>query len=273
MGYKGYVEVVSTDERVSEFYQDLTKNIFSLNINEYLLICENGEVVDRYKWTGSEYVPLSYKNLDNKFTGKVSPRNEQQKLAFDLLQDNKSKIKVIDGGYGTGKDFCMINHALHLIEKGKFKKILWVRNNIEVKNTKPIGYLPGSQNQKLMPYALILADHLGGIDGLERMMNNDTIEIAHLGLLRGRSIRDTIIYCSEAENLTRSHVQLLIGRVDEGSELWMNGDYRQADAKEFEEDNGLKAAIERLKGDPLFGYVHLEKVERSAVARLADKLD
>lgn len=273
MSYKGYITVDVNSEKVSEFYQDLRQNIFDLLENEYILLTENGQVVDRYKWTGSEYVPLSFKVIDNKYTGRVKPRNDQQMLLFDLLQDSKSKIKVTDGTYGTGKDFCMINHALHLIEKGKFKKILWVRNNIEVKNTKPIGYLPGSQNQKLLPYALILADHLGGVEGLERMMNDDTIEIAHLGLLRGRSIRDTIIYCSEAENLTRSHVQLLIGRVDEGSELWMNGDYRQADAKEFEEDNGLHAAIERLKGEPLFGYVRLEKVERSAVARLADKLD
>lgn len=273
MSYKGYIEVDVTDSRVNEFYQDTTVNLFSLNVNEYLLILEDGEVVDSYKWIGTEHAHVFYKTLDNEFTGKVKPRNEQQKLAFDLLQDSRSKIKVIDGGYGTGKDYLMINHALHLIEKGKFKKILWVRNNIEVKNTKPIGYLPGSQNQKLLPYALILADHLGGIEGLERMMDSGTIEIAHLGLLRGRSIRDTIIYCSEAENLTRSHVQLLIGRVDEGSELWMNGDYRQADAKEFEEDNGLKAAIDRLKGEPLFGYVHLEKIERSDVARLADKLD
>lgn len=79
--------------------------------------------------------------------------------------------------------------------------------------------------------------------------------------------------CSEAENLTKEHVQLLIGRVGEGSNLWLDGDFKQTDSKVFEENNGLNIAIEKLKGHQLFGYVHLEKSERSETAALADLLD
>jgi PhoH-like ATPase len=79
--------------------------------------------------------------------------------------------------------------------------------------------------------------------------------------------------CSEAENLTKQHIQLLIGRVGEGSNLWFDGDFKQVDSKVFENNNGLNIAIEKLNGHPLFGYVHLEKSERSETAAMADLLD
>ncbi len=72
-----------------------------------------------------------------------------------------------------------------------------------------------------------MSDHLGGIDGLEIMMRQGKIEVVHLGFIRGRDIKNSIIICSEAENTTKEHIQLLLGRVGEGSELWINGDFRQ----------------------------------------------
>jgi PhoH-like ATPase len=99
------------------------------------------------------------------------------------------------------------------------------------------------------------------------------LEVIPLGFLRGRSIRNSIIICSEAENLTKEHLQLLMGRVDEGSALWIDGDVRQRDRAAFEKSKGLETMIDKLKGEELFGYVHLVKSERSATARLADKLN
>lgn len=124
------------------------------------------------------------------------------------------------------KDILMSSVAVDLLERQKFEKIVWVRNNIEVKNSKPIGFLPGSNDEKLLPYAMPLADHLGGIDGLQYMISAGQIEIVHLGFIRGRDIKNSIIMCSEAENLTKEHVQLLLGRVAEGSALWLNGDFK-----------------------------------------------
>lgn len=77
----------------------------------------------------------------------------------------------------------------------------------------------------------------------------------------------------ESENLTKEHIQLLMGRVDEGSELWIDGDVKQRDKAVFEKSRGLETMIERLAGNPYFGYVHLIKSERSKVAALADLLD
>ena len=120
---------------------------------------------------------------------------------------------------------------------------------------------------------MLLADHVGGKDGLEYLIKQDKINIEHLGFIRGRDFKNSIIMCSEAENLTKQHVQLLIGRVGEGSTLWLDGDFKQVDSKVFEENSGLGAAVDKLKGHPMFGYVHLDKSERSATAALADLLD
>ena len=190
-----------------------------------------------------------------------------------MLYNQDITVKFLAGKFGTGKDYLMSSAAIDLVEKGKYNKIVWVRNNIEVKNSKPIGHLPGDYNDKLLPFAMPLADHLGGVDGLEIMMNQGKIELVHLGFIRGRDIRDSIIMCSEAENMTKEHIQLLLGRVGEGSSLWVNGDYKQVDGEVFVKNSGLIIAVNKLKGHPRFGYVKLLKTERSETAAMADLLD
>jgi PhoH-like ATPase len=274
--YKGYKEICpTTDEEYAKLYEQPCVNSYGCLANEYLVVKDrNGNVSDKLKWTGESYSQLVYKQINNSFSGKIKPRNTNQELAFDMLQDQQSKIKVLDGGFGVGKDYLMISHALDLIiTKQKYEKIMWVRNNVEVKDSRPLGFLPGGAHEKLLPFAMIIADHVGGINGLELLISQRRIELEHLGMMRGRDIKNTIIMCSESENLTKEHVQLLIGRVGEGSALWMNGDFRQTDGEVFRKNCGLTQAIDRLQGHPLFGYVHLEKVERSEVAAMADLLD
>ena len=79
--------------------------------------------------------------------------------------------------------------------------------------------------------------------------------------------------CSEAENMTKEHIQLLIGRVGDGSALWINGDFKQCDGEVFRNNSGLITAVDKLKGHPRFGYVKLQKTERSETAAMADLLD
>lgn len=171
------------------------------------------------------------------------------------------------------KDFLMSSVAIDLLERNVFEKIVYVRNNVEVKDSKPIGHLPGSYQEKLLPFAMPLADKLGGIDGLTFMMNANKVEVIHLGFIRGRDIKNSIIICSEAENLTKEHIQLLLGRVGEGSMLWLNGDFKQCDAEVFRKNSGLMRVVDKLKGHPRFGYVKLLKTERSETAAMADLLD
>ena len=273
--YFGFREVPMSDEALTAFYQDKGSiDQTGWLANEYLII-ENtdGTPVDQFRWDGQEFVHVPFKVINSRFMGKVKPRNIQQQLAVDMLYNSDITVKILVGKFGTGKDYLMSSAAIDLIEKGKYEKIVWVRNNIEVKNSKPIGHLPGDYKEKLLPFAMPLADHVGGVDSLEIMIGQGRVEIVHLGFIRGRDIKNSIIMCSEAENMTKEHIQLLLGRVGEGSSLWINGDYKQVDAPVFRENNGLMIAVDKLKGHPRFGFVKLLKTERSETAAMADVLD
>ena len=275
MDYKGYKDLTLYDWQMADFYngkQELyTKDMVE---NQYLLVRDGtGEVVDKYCYQNGELRQVHFCTLGGTFTGAIKPRNPQQICLFDMLKDKTSKIKLVTGRFGSGKTLAMTNAALELIEKGKFERIVWVRNNISVKDAPDIGFLPGTEIEKLMPYVMPLADHAGGEEGIRKMLEDGRLEVIPLGHLRGRSLRNSIVFCTECENLTRQHIQLLMGRIDEGSQLWLDGDLKQRDRQIFEQSAGLERMVERLAGNKLFAHVHLEKSERSEVAALADLLD
>jgi len=272
--YLGFKEVILSDEDIGALYSPENTENFGCITNQYLIVKDqNWNLVELLYYNGSNLKKVPYKCVSGRFLGKIKPRNVQQQLAIDLLYNPDITVKVLTGRFGAGKDLLMSAVALDLLEHNKFERIVYVRNNIEVKNSKPVGFLPGTYNEKLMPFAGPLADHLGGYDGLNLMINSGKVEIVHLGFIRGRDIKNSIILCSEAENMTKEHIQLLLGRVGEGSALWINGDFKQCDAEIFRKNSGLSTVIEKLKGHPRFGYVKLLKTERSETAAMADLLD
>ena len=192
--YFGYKEIVVDDEQLAELYSDAANNTLGLLTNEYAIAYnQSGEVLDKFRWDGEKLSPVPFKQINGKFIGRVKPRNIQQELAVDMLYQPHITVKVLTGGYGVGKDMLMCSAALDLIERGKFERIVWVRNNYETKNTKPIGHLPGEYMDKLLPFVMPLADHLGGVDSLKLLMSQDKIEAVHLGFIRGRDIKNSII--------------------------------------------------------------------------------
>lgn len=273
-GYTGYKVVQQDNPLVPTLYTEKDKNWFDLLENQYLLIVdENGTPIDRYKWQDGKHKTVYKKPIESQQMDKVKPKNPEQAFALDLLMDDTTTVKVITGTWGSGKTYLSCCAAYQQMQQGKYDKIVWVRNNIEVKDTNPIGALPGTYEEKMSVWAMPLADHLGGKDVLESQMMRGKVEVEHLGFLRGRDIKHSVIFCSEAEHLTREHVQLLLGRVAEGSILILDSDLRQIDKKTFEKDNGIAAVINCLKGNRLFGYVHLKESVRSETAKLADLLD
>ena len=272
--YLGFKEVTLSDEELALIYQKTPGYNLGCLENEYLIVDNKaGENVDFFRWNGEQFVSVPYKQINSQYSGKVKPRNPQQRLAIDMLYNPEITINMLGGKFGTGKTFIMAATAMDLLEKGKFEKLVYVRNNIEVKDSKPIGFLPGSANEKLMPFAMPLADHVGGPEALSTLVNQGLIEIAHFGQIRGRDLKNSIIMCSEVENMTKEHIQLLIGRVGEGSVLWLDGDVKQVDMEVFRKNSGMQIALERLKGHHRFGYVKFLKTERSETAAMADLLD
>lgn len=242
-----------------------------LHTNEYLIIRNyEDDYVDRYRYDGNKLVRFPNKSIDNEYIKKLKPRNFRQQCCFDLLQNDSIPVKLITGNQGGGKTYLAFHHALDKLEKEKlYKKIVYIRNNVDVKDVPSIGALPNSIREKLLPYILPLSDCLGSQFGLEMLEKQEKVEYLHLGFARGRSFANSIILVSECENLTREHVALLLGRVGENSIIIFDGDSTQVDKKVFCDNSGIKALQDVLRGNPLFGCVKLDKSERSAISELS----
>jgi PhoH-like ATPase len=283
-----YLSKKDRDDQVilAEIYSNPYRNHYNLVMNEYLYIWdkdtptynEDGEqngfaFIDNFKFDGEKLVKLKHKPIFSKYMGeKVKPINRKQEMLFDLLQNKDLTIKACFGKYGVGKDFVMLHHALDLIESGKVDKLIWARNNVELEDVPTLGILPGDKIEKLIEFAMPLADHVGGVEGLRMMILQGKIEIQHLGSLRGRDIKRSIIYVTECQNNTNKHIKLLIGRVGKESQLWLNGDLQQTDKEVYRQNSGIRA-LSILKGNRLFGQVTLDKTERSDTAQLAELIE
>lgn len=271
MAYTGYDVLQLSDEDLAEFYEGKL-DLDYLVENEYLVLKNsNGEVVDKYVLQNGELVRLSYSFIHG-FEETIKPRNTEQELALHLLQDPLTKIKLITGVAGSGKDYLMFNQARYLVGKGKFNKIAFCRPNVPVGDVPDIGFLPSGVNEKLAWTMAPLYDKVGGESHLKGLLEDGTIELIPLLFIRGRSFENSIMYITEGQNMTPETLALIVSRLGAGSELWINADTDQIDKKVYKENNGVKRMIERFSGQPLFGYVELKETERSEVAKLAKLL-
>lgn len=307
--YTGWKKWCPTPKEWEEFEVDGVLP-FELIENEYLIICEDEELlkpIDQYCYEDGKLRRVSYGSIvvpksklttvntpsideellkndskslkkaaksKNKYNNKseiIYPKNIEQVCAIDLMKDTTKTIKLLTGGWGCGKSLLLITSALEMLSNGVVDKIIWVRNNVDLKGTKDLGILPGEVLDKLLPYLGPFIDHVGK-SGVKAMLDKEILEIEPLQSLRGRNFERAIIMCSEAENLLAEHLQLIIARAAEGSYVFLDADNRQRDRAEFEKSRGVERMIESLSGEKLFGYVHLVKSERSATASLADKI-
>ena len=272
--YTGYKEIQLTDEELAEFYTDSNKFTEGLLENQYYIIKDKNDVpIDTYIYQKGKLNPLKNITISNQWDKKIKPRNVYQHLAMNLLKDEQSKVKLIRGVYGSGKDHLMLNQALEYIEKGKFQKIVFIRPNVTVAGVPDIGYLKGDLGDKLGWTLGPFYDKVGGEEGVQRLIDQGTLELVPLLFMRGRSFENSIIYVCEAQNTTAEVMKLILSRAGEGTEIWINGDNHQTDNKIYEKDNGVKKLIDRLSGHRLFGYVYLPKTERGEVSELATLLD
>lgn len=273
--YQGYETLQLEPEEMAKLY-DGTSKIVPLE-NEYIKVCDTKEnLTDILKYQDGIYKSLSGFKIKNNWSGSISPRNVEQRMMFDSLDDRSVPLKIFTGRYGSGRTFISINKALELIDNNKFDKIVYVRNNINVKGTEGIGFLPGGINEKMLSWLMPIADIVGGVIGLQMLLEKELIEAVPLNFIRGRSFTDSIIISDESENLTKELWQLIIGRGGENSELWFLSDFRQTDFGDNKYRNyvdGTSYVIEKLKGERLVSIVDLHKTERSALANLSNLLD
>ena len=271
--WSGWRDFYPTEQQMTELYSHPEVNTLNAITNEYCKIYENGELKDVLRWDGQRYLPLKYKDMKNPYTQEtLKPRNLEQKMAFNLLQNQDIKVKALVSAWGGGKTLMALTYALEQVAKGNYQKIIFIRNNIIVSSTNDIGYLPGTVQEKCKIWGMCMASHVGGTDMLDQLLEDGTIEIFPISHIRGLSIQSSIVLADESENLTAKHITLLMSRIEEDSEIIFCGDMAQVDFRQGAKHSGMNHMIESLEGDKLFGVVKLVKSERGPVPRLCDKI-
>lgn len=274
-------EILAKIEVHAGGYVEEEYNPFGMKTNQYLVIWDkstesedkDGKLVYKeigtFKFDGTRLVRPKFSNIKGKNVN-LKPINVRQRLAFDLLQDDSITVKALTGGQGVGKDTLMLTHAIDMVDDGTYDRIIWLRNNVELEGTNGIGFLPNGIEDKLRPYTMPVADILGDEYLLDQYISNGKIVVESQSFIRGRDYKNSIVYVTEAQNNSREHLKVLLGRIGEGSVLFLNGDNDQQDHK-YSSGTALES-LQDLAGDDLVGVVELDKVERSGTARLAERL-
>ena len=265
--YNGIRECEVTEAELAQFYEEKIK--YDLFPNQYLLLKMNGQYIkDKYKLDkNGKLIKVSFKVFDSPLMGKVKPRNLRQELYFDLL-DSDVPLTLVSSEAGCGKTWVATCFALQELDKKKYEKILFLRNNIPIEGVGDLGLLPGDSNDKLKGYFAYVSDILNPFM-FETLLSQGKIEIAWLGDMRGRNISNAIVICSESQNLTKSLVKMIVSRMGDNTRLIFDFDLEQIDSKKYEKDNGMRSLIDSLAGNNMFGMMELIDVERSPLARLA----
>jgi len=211
----------------------------------------------------------------------VIPKNAEQAFALDAIMNPALKLVSIQGVAGTGKTLLSLAGALE--QRRNYHQIYLARPIVPLSN-KDIGYLPGDVNSKLNPYMEPLWDNLKFIRSqfsekdkehkqLNEMVENQKLVVCPLAYIRGRSLSNVFFIVDEAQNLTPHEVKTIITRAGENTKIIFTGDIYQIDTPYLDtQSNGLSYLIDKVKGQPLYAHITLEKGERSELANLANDL-
>lgn len=137
--WAGWGKYYPTNSEFASLYSNSENNILKAVTNQYCSIYDGNDLKDIFRWNGEEYQKLDYKIIRNSSREKVGPLNIEQKMLFDLLQNRKIPVKLTVGTFGSGKSYIMLAHALRYIQDGLFDKLVFIRNNVSVKDTVDLG--------------------------------------------------------------------------------------------------------------------------------------
>ncbi|MCC6955114.1 MAG: PhoH family protein, partial [Deltaproteobacteria bacterium] len=205
------------------------------------------------------------------------------------------RLITISGPAGSGKSFLTLAAAWERLERGHFERIVVTRPMVEVGN--PLGFLPGTLEEKLRPWGGLIEDNLraivqvpnpdegraGGKKGLQRSVRpfdakawlemENRLELIPLAYIRGRTFRKTFVILEEAQNIERGPLKVLLTRLGEGSVIAVTGDRSQIDNQFLSpRNNGLVHAIDAFRDWPQAVHVQLNQIVRSDLADAASRL-
>ncbi len=304
--YKGRQHVYVTEQKLDEFYSKSTllpedllhfphpsgkSESVELITNQFLILhsCSNEKHTALGRFDGKEIVPLHFIH-EHPFS--VTPRNAGQKFIQEalMMDAEKAPLVIIKGSAGTAKTFYSLAVGLHkmIMEHALYRKILVCRPN--VKFDEDIGFLPGTEQEKIAPFLRPVIDNLEVLidndesqrynsekelkDKIDELFDRKIINTEAIAFIRGRSIVKQWVIIDEAQNLTPKQVKGIITRAGKGTKIILLGDPEQIDHPFLDiRTNGLSYATEKMKGSPLCFQITLtdEECERSDLAYEAAK--
>ncbi len=202
-------------------------------------------------------------------------RSAEQRIALDLLLDPDVGIVSLGGRAGTGKSALALCAGLEaVLERQQHRKVLVFRPLYAV-GGQELGYLPGTENEKMGPWAQAVFDTLGAVtthEVVEEIVGRGMLEVLPLTHIRGRSLHDSFVIVDEAQSLERNVLLTVLSRIGRDSRVVLTHDVAQRDNLRVGRHDGVVAVVEKLKGHPLFAHITLTRSERSPIAALVTEM-
>lgn len=281
--YKGFVEKELDRETIQLVYSNYDINMFGLLTNQYLVMKDatNGDIIDVMIWTGRwlESIYKANKNTrtipNTEYFERIVSEDIYQDMAIDSLYRNQ--VTMVRGRAGSGKTLLSLSYAWNLIEKKEGRLVIFF-NPAPSKDSITMGFNKGSKIEKAMQSSLgsMLKSKFGDEYVVEDLIMDGVIEIMPFTDLRGwdsKSDRETVVLISESQNLTAELLKMGLQRIDDSTQVIIDGDYnQQVDRDAYLYSNGMKRASEVLRGSELYGEVELQNTYRSELADIVDEM-
>ncbi|HWM72437.1 MAG TPA: PhoH family protein [Nocardioides sp.] len=273
-GYSGMAEIEVAAAELDELYDDGTLDLESARA----LPCHQGLVLLSDRGTALGRVgPDKHVHLvrgDREAFG-IHGRSAEQRIALEMLLDPEVGIVSLGGRAGTGKSALALCAGLEaVLERQQHRRVVVFRPLFAV-GGQELGYLPGSESEKMSPWAQAVFDTLGAItsaDVIDEVLARGMLEVLPLTHIRGRSLHDAFVIVDEAQSLERNVLLTVLSRIGSGSKVVLTHDVAQRDNLRVGRHDGVVAVVEKLKGHPLFAHVTLTRSERSPIAALVTEM-
>jgi PhoH-like ATPase len=273
-GYTGMAELEVQAAELDELYDDGSLDLAAARE----LPCHSGLVLLSERGTALGRVgPDKQVHLvrgDREAFG-IHGRSAEQRIALEMLLDPEVGIVSLGGRAGTGKSALALCAGLEAVmERRQHQRVVVFRPLFAV-GGQELGYLPGSESEKMAPWAQAVFDTLGALtsrDVIDEVLDRGMLEVLPLTHIRGRSLHDTFVIVDEAQSLERNVLLTVLSRIGANSKVVLTHDVAQRDNLRVGRHDGVVAVVEKLKGHPLFAHVTLTRSERSPIAALVTEL-
>lgn len=280
--YKGFVEMLMSRDKIDEFYSDITNNKYGILLNQYLVVKSSPITThDVLVWTGKWFESIYRADKRTKVISGTSQfkrmvaKDPYQAMAMDSLERNQ--VTMIRGKAGSGKTMIALNHAWNKVERRGARLVIFF-NPSPSKDSQELGFFKGDMISKALQSSLgtMLKSKFGDEYIVQEYIENGYIEIFPFTDLRGwdsSSDRETVVLISESQNLTSELLKMGLQRIDDNTQVIIDGDYhQQVDRDAYLHNNGMKRASEILQGKHLYGEVELQNTYRSELADIVDEM-